>query len=121
MKKTGLLVVGLLLAAVLIAAVPLLTIHNSEFGGADGAAEDAITQIDPDYTPWMESVIAPPGGETESLLFCLQAGLGSAGLLFCLQAGLGSAVLGFGFGYLIARKKYQKQTGQAGTAAQIQA
>ena len=107
MKKTGLLVVGLLLAAVLIAAVPLLTIHNSEFGGADGAAEDAITQIDPDYTPWMESVIAPPGGETESLLFCL-------------QAGLGSAVLGFGFGYLIARKKYQKQTGQAGTAAQIQ-
>ncbi|MBC3517024.1 energy-coupling factor ABC transporter substrate-binding protein [Neobittarella massiliensis] len=108
MKKTGLLVVGLLLAAVLIAAVPLLTIHNSEFGGADGAAEDAITQIDPDYTPWMESVIAPPGGETESLLFCL-------------QAGLGSAVLGFGFGYLIARKKYQKQTGQAGTAAQIQA
>lgn len=108
MKKTGLLVVGLLLAAVLIAAVPLLTIHNSEFGGADGAAEDAITQIDPDYTPWMESVIAPPGGETESLLFCL-------------QAGLGSAVLGFGFGYLIARKKYQKQTGQAGAAAQIQA
>ena len=108
MKKTGLRVVGLLLAAVLIAAVPLLTIHNSEFGGADGAAEDAITQIDPDYTPWMESVIAPPGGETESLLFCL-------------QAGLGSAVLGFGFGYLIARKKYQKQTGQAGTAAQIQA
>ena len=108
MKKTGLLVVGLLLAAVLIAAVPLLTIHNSEFGGADGAAEDAITQIDPDYTPWMESVIAPPGGETESLLFCL-------------QAGLGSAVLGFGFGYLIARKKYQQQTGQAGTAAQIQA
>ncbi len=33
----------------------------------------------------------PPGGETESLLFCLQAALGS-GVLF------------FGFGYLVARK-----------------
>ena len=35
------------------------------------------------------------GGETESLLFCL-------------QAALGSGVLCFGFGYLAARKKYKK-------------
>ena len=92
-KKT---VVFLLLAVcVVIAVVPLLTIHDSEFGGADGAAEEAIIAINPDYEPWAESILEPPGGETESLLFCL-------------QAALGASIIGFGFGYLVARKKYQK-------------
>jgi ABC-type cobalt transport system substrate-binding protein len=27
---------------------------------------------------------------------------------FCLQAGIGAGIFGFGFGYLFARKKYQK-------------
>ena len=84
-----------LLACVIIAAFPLLSVKNSEFGGADGAAEEAILAIDPDYEPWAESILEPPGGETESLLFCL-------------QAALGSGVLCFGFGYLAARKKYKK-------------
>ena len=57
-----------------------------------GAAEELISQVDPDYEPWAESLIELPGGETESLLFCL-------------QAALGAAVIGFGFGYLVARKK----------------
>lgn len=89
------IVLILLALIVIIAAVPLLLIQNSEFGGADGAAEEAIASINPDYEPWAESLIEPPGGETESLLFCI-------------QAGLGAGVLGFGFGYLVARKKYNK-------------
>ena len=93
-KNTKLVLVLLLLVAVII-IFPLLTIRNSEFGGADGAAEEAIGEIDPDYQPWQDNLIAPPGGETESLLFCL-------------QAALGSGVLAYGFGYLVARKKYQK-------------
>ena len=86
------LVLVLICAAILI--YPLLTIHDSEFGGADGAAEDIIAQVDPDYEPWAESIVELPGGETESLLFCL-------------QAALGAVVIGFGFGYLVARKKYR--------------
>ncbi len=93
-KNTKLVLVLLLLVAVII-IFPLLTIRNSEFGGADGDAEEAIGEIDPDYQPWQDNLIAPPGGETESLLFCL-------------QAALGSGVLAYGFGYLVARKKYQK-------------
>ena len=99
MKKNGLLVVVLLLLCVVIAAIPLLTIHDSEFGGADGQAEEAITEINPDYEPWAESILEPPGGETESLLFALQAAIGS-GVIF------------FAFGYLVARKKYRPSEDQ---------
>lgn len=99
MKKNGFIVVVLLLLCVVIAAIPLLTIHDSEFGGADGQAEEAITEINPDYEPWAESILEPPGGETESLLFALQAAIGS-GVIF------------FGLGYLVARKKYRPSEDQ---------
>ncbi|MDF2923307.1 MAG: cbiN [Paenibacillaceae bacterium] len=90
-KKTVLI---LLLAAVLIAVIPLIVISDSEFSGADGKAEEVIIELAPDYEPWAESLIEPPGGETESLLFSL-------------QAGIGAGIIGFGFGYLVSRKKYQ--------------
>ena len=88
------MVLVLICAAILI--FTLMTIHDSEFGGAGGAAEEAIAQVDPDYEPWAESILEPPGGETESLLFCL-------------QTALGAVVIGFGFGYLVARKKYRSE------------
>lgn len=91
-RNTKIVIICLVLAA-LVAVCPLLFIKDSEFGGADGQAEEAITQMNPDYEAWAEPVIEPPGGETESLLFCL-------------QAALGSGVFGFGLGYLICRKKY---------------
>ena len=93
-QVTTILVLVLICAAILI--FPLMTIRDSEFGGADGAAEEAIAQVDPDYEPWAESILEPPGGETESLLFCL-------------QTALGAVVIGFGFGYLVARKKYRSE------------
>ena len=99
MKKNALLVIVLLVLCVAIAAIPLMTIHDSEFGGADGQAEEVITEMDPDYEPWAESVLEPPGGETESLLFALQAAIGS-GIIF------------FGLGYLVARKKYRPSEDQ---------
>lgn len=86
----------LLLACVVIAVFPLLTIKDSEFGGADGEAEGIIMEVNPDYEPWAESIIEPPGGETESLLFAL-------------QAALGAGVIGLGFGYLLGRKKFMKE------------
>lgn len=95
MTKNVKLTLVLLLVIIAIAIIPLLLITDSEFGGADGAAEEAIISINPDYEPWFSSILEPPGGETESLLFCL-------------QAGIGAGIFGFGFGYLVARKKFQK-------------
>lgn len=84
----------MLMACILIAIMPLLMIRDSEFGGADGAAEEMIGEVAPDYVPWFESFLPELGSETESLIFCL-------------QAALGASVLGYGFGYLVARKKFQ--------------
>ena len=84
MKKNGLTIVVLLLLCAVIVCVPLLTIKDSEFGGADGQAEEAITAIDPDYEPWASSILEPPGGETESLLFALQAAIGAGVVGFVL-------------------------------------
>ena len=92
-------VVTILLLAALCAVIlifPLMTIRDSEFGGADGAAEEVIAAVDPDYEPWAESVLSLPGGETETLLFCL-------------QTALGAVVIGYGFGYMVARKKYRAE------------
>ena len=98
-KKPVITILVLLLICVGIAAYPLLLPSDSDFGGADGKAEEAILAIDPGYEPWAESPIELPGGETESLLFCL-------------QAALGSIIVGFGFGYLVARKKYNKRAAE---------
>lgn len=94
-SKNTILVLVLLLVCAVIAIFPLMTIKNSEFGGADGQAEEAITDINPDYVPWASSPIEPPGGETESLLFCL-------------QAALGAGIFGFGIGTLRERTKAKK-------------
>lgn len=97
MTKNTKVVIVCIILAVIIAVAPLIFIKGSEFGGADGAAEDVISAIHPDYEAWAEPVIEPPGGETESLLFCI-------------QAALGGGVFGFGLGYLICRKKMSKET-----------
>lgn len=65
----------LLAVIVLLAIVPLFLHPESEFGGADGSAEEVITAIDPDVEPWFDPLWEPPGGETESLLFALQAAI----------------------------------------------
>ena len=52
--------------------------QNHEWGGADGQAEDVISDItDGTYIPWFQSIYQPPSGEIESLLFALQAAVGS--------------------------------------------
>ena len=89
-------VIILLLICVLIAVIPLALIKDSEFGGADGQAEEVITEISPDYEPWFDPIIELPGGETESLLFCV-------------QAALGAGFLGYAFGTLRERSKHSKQ------------
>ena len=95
-KKQWITILILVLLCAVILIFPLMTIHDSEFGGADGAAEEVIASVDPDYEPWAENILEPPGGETESLLFCL-------------QTALGAIVIGYGFGYLVARKKYRAE------------
>jgi len=65
----------LIAIVVVISVIPLILLPNAEFGGADGGAEQAIS--DTGYEPWFTSIWEPPSGEIESLLFALQAAIGA--------------------------------------------
>ncbi len=47
----------LLLAVVVLTVTPLVLIKGTEFGSADGQAEEAIKEIQPQYKPWFNSLI----------------------------------------------------------------
>jgi cobalt/nickel transport protein len=54
------------------------------FTGADEQAQGMIGTIAPDYVPWFKPLMEPPSGETESLLFALQAALGAGFIAYYL-------------------------------------
>ena len=81
------------IAIILLMAWPLMTVKNSDFGGSDGVGSEVIAQIAPDYDPnWIHNVWTPPGSETESMLFGL-------------QAAAGGILIGYAFGYFRGRKQ----------------
>ncbi len=82
----------LLLVVAIIVIIPLATLQNAEFAGADGLAQGAISDIDPSYEPWAEPLLELPSGEIESLLFAL-------------QAALGAGVIGFAVGKMTTKSK----------------
>ena len=73
-KTSNLLLIG---AILLIVVLTLYMFPNAAFMGADGLAEDYITESQPDYKPWFSNIWEPPSGEIESLLFSLQAAIGT--------------------------------------------
>ena len=76
-------VIALLIVAVLIAFVPFFALGSSaEFGGSDDAGSEMIAEVTgKEYEPWFEPVLEKAiggelPGEVESMLFCLQTGIG---------------------------------------------
>jgi cobalt/nickel transport protein len=52
--------------------------QNHEWRGADSQAEGVISDLTGGtYIPWFQSIYTPPSSEIESLLFALQAAIGS--------------------------------------------
>ncbi|MDL2246266.1 energy-coupling factor ABC transporter substrate-binding protein [Methanobrevibacter sp. OttesenSCG-928-K11] len=85
-----------LIILVIILCIAPLVMYNGlgedegYFGGADGAAGDAIEETG--YEPWFSSFWEPPSGEIESLLFAL-------------QAAIGAIIIGYFFGYWKGQKE----------------
>lgn len=97
MSKTKKTVIGLLIAAILIAFVPLFALKGAEFGGSDDAGSTMVEQITGHYEPWFQPVLETMihgelPGEVESLLFCV-------------QTGIGVGIIAFLMGRLVERKK----------------
>ena len=99
-KSVKITIALLLLACVIIAAFPLLSVKNSEFGGADDKGNTLIETTDPDYEPWaapvLETILGGElPGEVESMLFCV-------------QTGIGVGIIAFFMGRFVERKKWMK-------------
>ncbi|MGI6467966.1 MAG: energy-coupling factor ABC transporter substrate-binding protein [Syntrophomonadaceae bacterium] len=93
MKRNAILIV-IMLALVVYA---LYSNQGAEFGGADSQAKAVIAELSPGYEPWFESIWEPPSGEVESLLFALQAALGTGFICYYI-------------GYCIGRNKGRAQS-----------
>ncbi|MGA8943812.1 MAG: energy-coupling factor ABC transporter substrate-binding protein [Thermoactinomyces sp.] len=95
-KKKNVITSAILVAIVIgLAVMPLFTVKDAEFGGTDGEAEKAVTEINSSYQPWFSPLFEPKSGEIESLLFSL-------------QAAIGAGVIGYGLGYMRGRKKKEE-------------
>lgn len=88
-KKNKKLVAGLLAIVLLMIVVPFLALKGAEFGGSDDAGSVMIEEITGEYEPWFTPVLETMidgelPGEIESLLFCVQTGIGVGILAFCM-------------------------------------
>lgn len=86
----------LIVLAVVIAVAPLVLLKEAPFAGADDLAESAVKEIDPNYTPWFQPLFELPSGEVESLLFSV-------------QAALGTGIMGFILGRMTAKPQKEQQ------------
>ena len=96
MKKKVILAIVVIF---LIAFVPLFVLKDAEFGGSDDAGSTVVEEVDSSdawATPIFEKLIGGElPGEVESLLFCL-------------QTGIGVGVIAFIMGRFVERKKWLK-------------
>ncbi|TGX98975.1 cobalt ABC transporter [Hominisplanchenecus murintestinalis] len=98
MKKT---VIAAIIAVLLIAFVPLFALKDAEFGGSDDAGSQVVEEVDSSYEPWAAPVLerilgGELPGEVESLLFCV-------------QTGIGVGIIAFVMGRFVERKKWMKE------------
>lgn len=102
MKGKTKLTIGLLLLMIVMAISPLLLLKDAEFGGSDDAGSAVVSEVlgkeyEPWFTPPIETILGGElPGEVESMIFCV-------------QTGIGVGILAYGFGYFKARKKYKQE------------
>ena len=105
--KNARTVLLLLLLAVLIAALPLFLQKGASFGGTDDAGSQVVEEIQgKDYKPWFTPVLDQAlGGELPEV----------ESLLFCVQTGIGVGVIAFLMGRLVERRKWMRRMEDAGS------
>lgn len=99
MSKNKKTVIILLIVALIITTVPLFVLKGAEFGGSDDAGSQMIEEIQGKYEPWFTPVMETwIKGELPSEI---------ESLLFCIQTGIGVFVFAFFMGRLVERKKWE--------------
>lgn len=95
---------ALILAAILIAVIPVIALKDAEFGGSDDAGSVMVEEIHGEYTPWFSPILETfLGGELPGEL---------ESLIFCVQTGIGVGIIAFFMGRLYERKKLGEEQEQ---------
>lgn len=111
MTKNTKTVLILLIAAVLIAVVPLFALKGAEFGGSDNAGSEMVDEINGEYEPWFTPVLETAlGGELPGEV---------ESLVFCIQTGIGVGVIAFLMGRFVERRKWTKNEGDDADGADV--
>ncbi len=103
MKSTDKKMIAAILAVVaLIIMIPLFVLKGAEFGGSDDAGSQVVESIEADYEPWFTPVLerfvgGEIPGEVESLMFCI-------------QTGIGVGIIAFFIGRFVERKKWESSS-----------
>ena len=91
----------IMVAVVLIAAIPLFILKGAEFGGSDDAGSQVVESIEKDFGPWFSPVLESMlGGELPGEV---------ESLIFCIQTGIGVGIIAFLLGRFVERKKWEKK------------
>lgn len=81
MEKNTMIYIGgfAVIAIMCVAFLAYGASQGYEFGGADDGAEGVVEEVDPGYESWFTGIMGDYElpGETESLLFALQAAIGA--------------------------------------------
>lgn len=98
-SKDKKIIAAILLVVFLMIVIPLLALKGAEFGGSDDAGSQVVEEIQGEYEPWFTPVLetligGELPGEVESLMFCL-------------QTGIGVGIIAFVLGRFVERKKWE--------------
>ena len=100
MSKNAKTVILLFAIAVLITVIPLAALRGAEFGGSDDAGSVMVEEISGEYEPWFTPVLETAlGGEIPGEI---------ESLIFCVQTGIGVGVIAFFMGRFVERRKWMK-------------
>ena len=93
-------VIAIISAVILLAFIPLFLLKDAEFGGSDDAGSAVVEEVDSQYEAWaspiLETILGGElPGEVESMLFCV-------------QTGIGVGIVAFFMGRFVERKKQGK-------------
>ena len=89
MKRNKKIVFVVLFLTAVIIIIPVIALKGAEFGGSDDAGSVMVEEIAGNYEPWFAPVFETMlgrevPGELESLLFCIQTGIGVGVIAFCM-------------------------------------
>lgn len=94
-------VVILLLCVAVLAIAPLFLKKGAAFGGSDDAGSVMVEEVTGEaYTPWFTPILENMlGGEIPGEI---------ESLIFCIQTGIGVGVIAFFMGRFVERKKQEE-------------